>query len=286
MLRENPFLRFERQLSAAVAVAVPAVLDTGGAEPAMAAALRVMISDESVAVAFQPVLDLASWDIVGHEAIVAGKPGTGLETSAALFACGDRSGLTAELDHMCRKRAYEEASILSADTLLFVRAVPATLDGGREKSLSLDLGGTARQPEQIVLQVGERRLHEMGDAERRHLGEMRAMGFRLAVDHAGTGFATLKLIEELCPAYVKIDATLVRGIDRNLLQQEVTRSVVAVAQRMNCTVVAPGVESADEAATVRRCGVRLAQGNHMAPPAPLVAAHPPERGSYGGAPGP
>jgi len=78
----------------------------------------------------------------------------------------------------------------------------------------------------------------------------------------------IQLIADLEPDFVKIDPTLVRGLDSNLVQQEVARSVVAAAKEVKSEVVAPGVESEAEAEAARRCGVRLAQGFHLARPRP------------------
>jgi EAL domain-containing protein (putative c-di-GMP-specific phosphodiesterase class I) len=98
---------------------------------------------------------------------------------------------------------------------------------------------------------------------------------------AGTGFGTLKLIEELQPEYVKIEPALVRGLDDNLVQQEVARSLVKVASLVGSQVVASGVESEAEVEMVRRCGIVLAQGKHLARAQPYPGPQSPEKPAPG-----
>jgi EAL domain-containing protein (putative c-di-GMP-specific phosphodiesterase class I) len=82
----------------------------------------------------------------------------------------------------------------------------------------------------------------------------------IAVDDAGAGYASLRHILELRPAFAKLDISLVRGIDNDELRQAIAAGFGYFALRTGCRLVAEGVESQDEADTLRRLGIELAQG--------------------------
>jgi EAL domain-containing protein (putative c-di-GMP-specific phosphodiesterase class I) len=286
LLTENPFIRFQRQVRSAIDGALLPFREADWAGRAdLEQEVRKIIRNGSLEVLYQPIVTLARREVVGYEALVRGPEGTPLAAPSLLFSYGDQFGLGRELDRACRRRALEAADTLEAGSLLFLNSVPEMVadDPEADGELSEVMTRTGRAPEQFVLEVSERRLQTVGETERRGLDQLRSLGIRLALDNAGSGFATLQLIADLQPDFVKIDPTLVRGLDSNLVQQEVARSVVAAAEEVKSEVVAPGVESEPEAEAAQRCGVRLAQGFHLARPRPgltgPVRPRPSSRGS-------
>jgi EAL domain-containing protein (putative c-di-GMP-specific phosphodiesterase class I) len=94
---------------------------------------------------------------------------------------------------------------------------------------------------------------------------------RCAVDDAGAGFASMRHILELKPAYAKLDISLVRGIHDDELRQALAAGLVYYAARSGVQLVAEGVELEAEAATLRELGVHLAQGYLFGRPMPISA---------------
>jgi EAL domain-containing protein (putative c-di-GMP-specific phosphodiesterase class I) len=92
----------------------------------------------------------------------------------------------------------------------------------------------------------------------------------LAVDDAGAGYASLRHILELRPAFAKLDISLVRGIDVDELRQALVAGLVYFALRSGCHLIAEGVESEDEATALRRLGVEFAQGYLFGRPEPIA----------------
>jgi EAL domain-containing protein (putative c-di-GMP-specific phosphodiesterase class I)/GGDEF domain-containing protein len=281
LLSDNPFFRFERLLRAAIdgaqAAGSGAAAVLGGD---LEREIRELIRRGDMQVVYQPIFELEDRALVGYEAFVRGPAGSPLERPAMLFSYSDQIGLGRELDRACRQRALEAATDLDRGSLLFVNTLPAALDGdpAGDAGLSRLMARAGRAPEQVVLEVAERRLQSRV-GEGRALAELRQLGVGLALDNAGSGYATLQLIEDLKPDFVKIDPTLVRGLDRNLVQQEVARSVVAVSRRVGACVVAPGIETEAEAQAARHCGVALAQGFHLARPRPPARPRARDEGS-------
>jgi EAL domain-containing protein (putative c-di-GMP-specific phosphodiesterase class I) len=92
-------------------------------------------------------------------------------------------------------------------------------------------------------------------------------GVRLAVDDAGAGIANFSHLVELRPDFVKIDASLVRGVDTDLSRRALVVGFVHFAAAAGCLVIAEGIETEAERATVAELGVRLGQGFLLARPA-------------------
>lgn len=92
------------------------------------------------------------------------------------------------------------------------------------------------------------------------LSDLRALGVGLLIDDFGSGFASFGRLRELPVTGIKIDRSYIAGIDSDLTAQDIVRSMIQVAQPLGIEVVAEGVETENEFATVRRLGVNLIQG--------------------------
>ena len=97
-----------------------------------------------------------------------------------------------------------------------------------------------------------------------------AGSIEVAVDDAGAGFASLRHILELRPRYVKLDMQLVRGVDGDPARQALIAGMVYFARQSGCLLVAEGIESEPEAATLHRLGVPFGQGFLFGHPAPAA----------------
>jgi EAL domain-containing protein (putative c-di-GMP-specific phosphodiesterase class I) len=120
--------------------------------------------------------------------------------------------------------------------------------------------------EDVVLEIADRR--SIGDYEMfgQEIGELRAMGFRVAVDNVGTGSQSLQTITEVHPDFIKVDGTLIRNIHKNFVKQEMLRSLCQVARSIEAVVIAGGIEMDEELTAVRDCGSDYGQGYLFALP--------------------
>jgi EAL domain-containing protein (putative c-di-GMP-specific phosphodiesterase class I) len=96
---------------------------------------------------------------------------------------------------------------------------------------------------------------------------LRAVGFRIAIDDLGAGYAGLTSFALLEPEIVKIDMTLTRGIDQSPVKQKLVRSMSTLCREMGMTIVTEGVETRDERDTLLAIGCDLLQGYLFARPA-------------------
>jgi EAL domain-containing protein (putative c-di-GMP-specific phosphodiesterase class I) len=106
------------------------------------------------------------------------------------------------------------------------------------------------------------------------LKTFREIGYRFAVDDAGSGYAGLGSIANLEPDFIKLDISLINSIDTNFIKQNLVESMVKFANDHGAQVIAEGVERAEEFETVKALGVHLVQGFYLhRPGAPLGASN-------------
>jgi len=101
------------------------------------------------------------------------------------------------------------------------------------------------------------------------LAELRRLGARVAIDDAGAGFSSLRHTLALEPDIVKLDISLTQGIDSDRAKRALAASLIAFADEIGMDIVAEGVESAGELATLLELGVPFGQGYYLAEPGPI-----------------
>lgn len=100
------------------------------------------------------------------------------------------------------------------------------------------------------------------------LEPLRRRGVRVAVDDAGSGYASMRHIINVAPNYIKLDLTLTRGIESDRMRQALASSLIEFGHQTDCKIVAEGVETAAELLTLRNLGVDKAQGYYLSRPVP------------------
>jgi EAL domain-containing protein (putative c-di-GMP-specific phosphodiesterase class I) len=195
-----------------------------------------------------------------------------------MFALSVRLGMAADLDRLCRRRAVQGSGAMAEKGRgkIFLNVLPGSLSDPEwfEESFTRLLMASSLRPRDLVLEVSER--GPDNDPARLVAGfeALRKRGFGVALDDVGTGYASLATIEKLRPDYLKVDVSLVRGVDENLIQQELISSLVHIGRRIGAAVVAEGIESESEAAAIRKAGAPLGQGYLFA--GPSAPGAPPE----------
>ena len=225
------------------------------------AALEGMIAARAFVPYFQPVVSLTDRSVVGHEALTRFSDGTAPDTR---FADAARLGLSDELERATLAAAVGAADGLPGGTFLALNVSPSFVLGA---DLSELLPGAGRD---IVLEITEHApVHDY--AALRAALERLGPRVRVAVDDAGSGYASLRHILALRPAFVKLDMGWVRDIDADPARQALVAGLVHFAVEVGCALIGEGIETEAERATLRRLGVTLGQGYLFRRPASLVA---------------
>jgi EAL domain-containing protein (putative c-di-GMP-specific phosphodiesterase class I) len=237
------------------AVVVAALLGPAVAEYDRVAALRGTIAAVLAARAlhpvFQPIVELESGAAVGYEALT--RFDSGMRPDLC-FADAWSVGLGADLELATLEHAVAAGKRLPAGLWLDLNVSPRLLaDPERLRSVLR----TANRP--LVLEVTEHEVVEDYQALRK---AVIALGpdIRLAVDDAGAGVANFGHIIELRPDFVKLDISLVRGVNADLGRQAMVAGMGHFARTTGCRLIAEGVETEEEARTLTEFGVECGQG--------------------------
>jgi EAL domain-containing protein (putative c-di-GMP-specific phosphodiesterase class I)/DNA-binding response OmpR family regulator len=243
------------------AVAGSALADRreAGAEQAR---LRHDLATHAYHPVFQPIIELETRRVVGYEALTRFDDGTPPDVR---FADAARLGLGAEFELAAIDAALAASPGLPGGTFLSLNVSPAVALAAGDL-LKDRLNGNERQ---IVLELTEH--VPIGDYLPLRQAIDRLGRVEIAVDDAGAGYASLRHILELRPAFAKLDISLVRGIDGDDLRQAMAAGMQYYALRSGCRLVAEGVETDEEAAVLLELGVDLAQGYLFGRPERLPA---------------
>jgi EAL domain-containing protein (putative c-di-GMP-specific phosphodiesterase class I) len=128
----------------------------------------------------------------------------------------------------------------------------------------------------VVLEITERAAIRDYNLFRESVSVLRGLGFKIAIDDAGSGYASLQSIAELKPNFLKISNYLVTGLHEDSIKRDVVEMLVRLAVRIDAQTVAEGIETEEELQAVRRLGVTYGQGYLLGRPAALGEVVPPE----------
>ena len=263
----DPKARLERQMYRAVREAAAAARSVEQRERARAVAeLRASIRERAVYIDYHPIVVAETGAVFGYEALARGVVRS-LRSPEVMFAIAAQAKLVWELSRLCRAKAFEGMDArLGPGELLFLNvdphdfADPEFSDGPAVLRGQSDGDGTSHDPKQVVIEITERTAIKDYPAFRERLRAFRDRGYRFAVDDAGSGYAGLGSIANLEPDFIKLDISLITGIDSNPIKQQLVETMVRFANHQGAKVIAEGVERAEEFNTVKRLGVHLVQG--------------------------
>ncbi len=208
---------------------------------------------------FQPIVELAGRTTVGYEALT--RFGDRVPP-AVKFAEAAAAGLGLELELATLQAALVAARRLPQGLALHINVSPALVMAGNTLPTVL-----AEQNRPLVYEVTEHAIIDDYDAFRDAIAGL--AGLRMAVDDAGAGFASLRHILELRPAFVKLDRSLMSGIDGDPVRQALIVGMSHFATSAGCELIAEGVETEGEVAALRKLEIPLGQGFVLGYPAPV-----------------
>jgi PAS domain S-box-containing protein len=222
-----------------------------------------VISRRAFRPVFQPIVELASNEIVGYEALTRFTDGANPEV---IFTDASAVGLGVELEMATLQTALAAAEALPPSAWLNLNASPELIVAG-EPLRSL-LAGSSRR---IVLEVTEHAAIADYPAFR---AAMDTFGpeVEFAVDDAGTGFASLRHIVELHPAFVKLDRSLMAGLESDDARQAMIVGLSHFAHVTGCRLIVEGIETDSELTVLRALTIELGQGYLLGRPLPVDAA--------------
>lgn len=169
-------------------------------------------------------------------------------------------------------RGFSRARGLTKDTKIFVNTLTMTIHDPefRGKYLEDLLKDLEIKPENVIFEINEKLAIDNYDVFRRAMQDYSDIGIVHASDDIGNGYSDLERIMELNPGYMKIDISLVRGINNSYIKREIIKSMVSLSRGIGSQIIAEGVETKEEYLTLRDLGVPYGQGYLFGRPSPTL----------------
>lgn len=234
--------------------------------------INKIISQKTITLLAQPIIDVATQEIRAWEMLTRGPKGTVLESPLPLFSVARQTGRLYDLEMIIIEKLLQQVKATRFRQDIFVNCTPITLGNMRFtrdlKKLLQKYRGIS--PKQITFEVTERDSIEGLKDFIYNIKVLRVMGFKIAVDDTGAGYASLNTISEIMPDIIKIDRSVIENIDKNSVKESMLKGLLLVAREAGSLVVAEGIENEDEALVLTRNNVDLAQGYFYARPTEFV----------------
>jgi EAL domain-containing protein (putative c-di-GMP-specific phosphodiesterase class I)/CheY-like chemotaxis protein len=227
------------------------------------ARVRRLIQGEGLVMHFQPIVDLSTGAIVGSEALARFLDDPDRPPNERFREAAD-VGLGVELELAAIRLALAEVGNVPAATYISVNA---------SHRVAMHQGLLAlldeAPVERLVVEITEHEPVEDYETFTSALRLLRERGVRIAIDDAGAGFSSLRHTLRLAPDIVKLDMSITRDIDTDRGRRALASAMISFADEMGMTIVAEGVETESECASLKELGVPFGQGYLFAQPGPL-----------------
>ncbi|AXX92307.1 EAL domain-containing protein [Malaciobacter molluscorum LMG 25693] len=228
-----------------------------------------ILENKSLTSHFQPIIDIHNKKIFGYEALVRGvMPNGDLVYPDILFEKSARNDMDFKFDRLCRENALKTTAVKKVDAKVFINFIPTTIYDPKfclastvkwAKQLEFD-------PKNIVFEVVETQKVKDIQHLKTILNYYRQQGFLIALDDVGEGYSSLNMIIDLKPDIIKVDRNIITNIDQDEMKRSVYKALRNVAMENNIKILAEGVETPYELATLKNIGLDYAQGYYFAKP--------------------
>lgn len=216
----------------------------------------------SLWIAYQPIVLANSGEVYAYEALLRSDEPT-LPHPGAVLDAAARLGRLLVVGRAVRRLAPVAMANAGAEALLFVNLHVSDLVDDELGSPESPLTAMASR---VVLEITERNSLDSIPDVRERVARLREVGFRIAIDDLGAGYAGLSSFAHLEPEFVKLDMSLVRDVHKVAVKRKLVRSMTTLCKDMGIVVVAEGIETAEERDAVTALGCDLLQGYLFAKP--------------------
>jgi EAL domain-containing protein (putative c-di-GMP-specific phosphodiesterase class I) len=228
---------------------------------------------------YQPIIRLSMGRIAGVEALLRwNHPDRGVVSPGEFMAEAEESGAIHAIGSWVLRQAVADAERLQAaqpngpplmlSVNLSARQLADPTFAGAVRGI---LAGSSVDPGTVYLEVGESSVMDDVEGAARMLRDLRATGVRMTIDDFGTGFSSLFHLNRFPIDFLKIDRSLVDGLERDTGSSNIVTAVIAMAHALGLPAIAEGVETDLQLGSLRRLGCDYAQGYLFARPQPVEA---------------
>jgi EAL domain-containing protein (putative c-di-GMP-specific phosphodiesterase class I) len=212
---------------------------------------------------YQPIVRFSNRSVFAYEALLRTEEPT-LRSPDDVFAAAEALGRVIDVGRVARQRVASTVHSLPSSMPVFVNLHPRDLDDEDLLETTSPLSACASR---IVLEITERASLDVTADTRERLRALRTIGYRLAIDDLGAGYAGLASLAQFSPDVVKIDMSLTRGVESEPMKQKVIATLTTLCHDLGLLAIVEGVETPDERDALVFLGCDLLQGYLFARPA-------------------
>ncbi len=228
-------------------------------------ALDQVIKPSALGMALQPIVHTGGVEPknVAWEALIRPRHAM-LSNPNLLLSAAERQDRVVDIGCLVLRIARDWLDRMPLNQLLFVNLHPQQL--AHPDLLRRELAVFEGQAHRVTMEITERSALQEISRWEESVDVISGMGFALAVDDLGAGYSSLSILADLQPQYIKLDMSLVRGIDHEPRKRRLVQLMLQFAEATDAQVIAEGVETPEEASALTECGITLMQGYHYARP--------------------
>ncbi|UCC55930.1 MAG: EAL domain-containing protein [Gammaproteobacteria bacterium] len=240
---------------------------------AMETDLRHALERDEFAVHFQPQVSLETNRIVGLEALLRWQhPQQGMVPPNVFIPIAEEAGLIEPIGEWVLRAACAQMRAWQDTTGLGI-PVAVNLSGHQINDrlgglVSHVLATSGLEPRYLELEITESCIMCQTDATIEYLRELRMLGVQLSIDDFGTGYSSMSYLKQLPIDRLKIDLSFVRDIPEENNDAAIIKAIIALGHTLDLTVIAEGVETAEQRAFLAENGCDVMQGYLFSPPRP------------------
>jgi EAL domain-containing protein (putative c-di-GMP-specific phosphodiesterase class I) len=230
-----------------------------------------LVIERKIYSVYEPIVDVHTRTVFGYEALARGPHGTDLHSPMKLFTLAGEQDFIFQLDSLCRRSGLDGAKDLPGGAKLFLNVRPSTIHDPnfRAEALERTLANCELQPSDVVFEVSEQESiqnFEMFREVRDYYGNL---GFQIALDDVGAGYASLEAVMELEPDFIKVDRAFCAKIDEDPGRQQLLAALQSLAERIGARIIGEGLDTLEELETLGKIGIEFGQGWLFGKPHPL-----------------
>ncbi|WP_420768683.1 EAL domain-containing protein [Parageobacillus thermoglucosidasius] len=237
---------------------------------------RDILARRKIVAHYQPIISLSTGSIYGYEALARGPQASYFATPNRLWEFAEKENQLYALETAARQRAIEGFLSHDSNWKLFINLNANVIHDpqftpGQTLAFLEKMNLT---PQNVVFEITERQSIDDYASFTKALDHYRNQGYQIAIDDAGAGYSSLQAIAELRPDYIKIDRSIIHHIGCDKIKEILLETLAGFAQKINCQIIAEGIETFEELEIVRRLGVHFGQGYLLGRPCPQLQPVP------------
>lgn len=223
----------------------------------------------------QPIVDAKSARVVGGEVLLRWQhPRLGFIPPDIFIIIAEQNGMIKDISRACFNAVitaikHIELSLPEPLILCFNISAGQLKDDTVLSSCQNFQDSVHASSFGVVLEITEREFIEESDSISRRIDKLKGMGIGIALDDFGTGNANYSFITLFSPEYLKIDKSFTTSVGKDVLSTTVVESIISLAGKTGCKVIAEGIETEKQRSMLHAMGVPFFQGYLFSHPVPL-----------------